>query len=170
MGDRYTRLTVPRRREPSDGYGPDQTAPHFYGRTCRAAAPHPTTAQEERWETGTDSCGTLLGATEALRRFPTLLRWRTVGAMSRFACFLSAPTGAPPLSDEVLEAHGQYLQGLLDDGALIAAGPIADPPEGLVIFDAEDAEAARALADADPAVSDGGQVATIREWTVAFER
>lgn len=103
-------------------------------------------------------------------RFQKSRRSRTVVQVSRFVCSRSAPNDAPPLSHEVLEAHRQYLQGLLDDGKLVAAGPIVDPPEGLVIFDAEDAAAARVIADADPAVSEGGQRATLREWTVAFER
>ena len=90
----------------------------------------------------------------------------TLRNMNRFACFISGP----PVSDDVLEAHRKYLQGLLDNGTLVAAGPIADPTEGLVVFDADDAAAARAIADADPAVSEGGQIATVREWTVAFQR
>ena len=94
----------------------------------------------------------------------------TVVSVTRYLCFLSAPSDAPPLSDEVLVAHRTYLQSLLDDGTLVAAGPVTDPPEGLVIFDAEDEAAARAIGDADPVVSQGGQVATIRQWSVAFER
>jgi uncharacterized protein YciI len=90
--------------------------------------------------------------------------------MSRYLCFLSAPSDAPPLSDEVLDAHRQYLQSLLEDGTLVAAGPVTNPPEGLVVFDAEDEAAARAIGEADPAVSQGGQIATIRQWSVAFER
>lgn len=90
--------------------------------------------------------------------------------MSRFLCFLSAPSDAAPLSDDVLDAHRHYLQALLDDGTLVAAGPVANPPEGLVVLDAEDEAAARTIVDADPAVSDGGQTATVRQWMVAFER
>lgn len=93
-----------------------------------------------------------------------------MASVNRYLCVLSAPSDAPPLSDEVLGAHRTYLQSLLDDGTLVAAGPVANPPEGLVIFDAEDDMAARAIGDADPAVAQGGQIATIRQWSVAFER
>ncbi len=89
--------------------------------------------------------------------------------MPRFICVLS-PTApdSPALGDEVLAAHGAYLQGLHADGILIAAGPLDNPTAGLVMFDAADRDEAVGIAEADPAVEHGGQVAHVREWTIAI--
>ena len=89
--------------------------------------------------------------------------------MPRFAFFLSPPSDdAAPVSDDVLAAHNAYLDGLVDDGLLIAAGLLDNPRQGLIVFDAPDLERARAIADADPAVSLGGRVAVVRRWDVQF--
>ncbi len=89
--------------------------------------------------------------------------------MPRYICILSpAAPDTPALSDEVLAAHGAYLQGRHADGILIAAGPLDNPTAGLVMFDAADRDEADRIAEADPAVEQGGQVAHVPEWTVAI--
>ncbi len=87
--------------------------------------------------------------------------------MARFVLLLTPGTEAPP--QDVLAAHGAYLKGLLDSGTLVAAGSLEDPPEGLVVIEAEDVAAAVAVAEADPVVTDGDYTASIRKWNVAFE-
>jgi uncharacterized protein YciI len=56
-------------------------------------------------------------------------------------------------SDEraaVRPSHRQFLNGLLDDGALLASGPLADGSGALLIVVADDDAGALALLDPDP--------------------
>jgi len=54
----------------------------------------------------------------------------------------------------VLMEHGAYLKGLMDAGKLTVAGQAFDPAGfwGFVVVTAPDAEAAKAICEADPAV------------------
>lgn len=56
-----------------------------------------------------------------------------------------------------MQRHSHYWRGHLDQGTALIFSPVADPagPWGLCIAQATDAEAARALTDHDPAVTDG---------------
>jgi uncharacterized protein len=52
----------------------------------------------------------------------------------------------------VMEEHFQYLEEAVESGAVILAGPCLDDTFGIVIFRAEDEEAARAFMLNDPSV------------------
>jgi uncharacterized protein YciI len=72
---------------------------------------------------------------------------------------------------EHLPAHLEYMIGLEKRGVLFASGPLAAADgairgDGLTILRAESAEAARAIAAADPFVVNGLRSFELREWTV----
>jgi uncharacterized protein len=62
-----------------------------------------------------------------------------------------------PAEAEVMERHVGYWQELLDREVALAFGPVLDPedPWGLGLLDLEDEQAARAIAESDPAVQSG---------------
>lgn len=73
---------------------------------------------------------------------------------------------------ETVNAHFRYLQSLGDAGTLILAGRTQETIDtfGLVIFEAPDEEAARAIAEADPAVSAGVFKMTLHSYAIAIAR
>jgi len=82
--------------------------------------------------------------------------------VSHWLCIIRPPRptfmdDSTPEEDQVMSDHFAYLKGLLDEGTLILAGPSLDPPFGLIIFEAEDVEAARGLIERDPSVAAGLQ-------------
>lgn len=67
--------------------------------------------------------------------------------------------------------HFAYLKGLVEAGSVLLVGRTQDAgPEtrGLVIFEAEDEAAARALMEGDPAVSQGVMTATLQPYAIAL--
>jgi uncharacterized protein YciI len=70
---------------------------------------------------------------------------------------------------EHLAGHIRYQQGLLKDGALVAGGVLPDTRGGLALIRAASAEAARKVADGDPAVTAGVFAADITRWTVQVD-
>ena len=71
----------------------------------------------------------------------------------------------------LLPAHLEYMIALEKRGVLFASGPLADgagPPTGagLTILRAANVEEARALAEADPFVSNGLRTFELKEWTI----
>lgn len=70
------------------------------------------------------------------------------------------------------EEHSPYLARLLDDGVLILAGPTWGQPlnDGIAIFEAPDEDAARAIMDADPAITSGLMTGELRQMRVGFLR
>ena len=61
-----------------------------------------------------------------------------------------------PEEEAAFAEHSTYMQQLLDEGALVLAGPTLGPANtGLCIFEAEDGDAARAIMAADPPVARG---------------
>jgi uncharacterized protein YciI len=66
-------------------------------------------------------------------------------------------------------AHRQYLQGLLEGGAVVMTGPLADDSGALLIYEAPDEAAVEAIIAADPYTPSGGvRRASLREWTPIF--
>lgn len=63
-------------------------------------------------------------------------------------------------SDEVnlMAEHGAFLNDLLQKGVVVAHGPVADPAGGwgLSLYQVEDGQDVRALAQEDPMVRSGG--------------
>jgi uncharacterized protein YciI len=84
---------------------------------------------------------------------------------------ISQPSSAPEKLKPLLPAHLEYMIGLEKRGLLFASGPLSDgagPPSGagLTILRAASAEEARALAEADPFVTNGVRTFDIKEWTI----
>ena len=68
--------------------------------------------------------------------------------------------------------HAEYWQGLLAQGRVVVYGPVADPEGvwGLAVVEAESDADARAIADADPAVSSGMCTCAFHPMLVALTR
>jgi len=84
---------------------------------------------------------------------------------------LSQSSSAPEKLKPLLPAHLEYMIGLEKRGLLFASGPLSDgagPPSGagLTILRAASAEEARALAEADPFVTNGLRTYELKEWTI----
>jgi uncharacterized protein YciI len=71
---------------------------------------------------------------------------------------------------EIMSRHFRYLQGLLEEGRLVLAGPALRPLFGISIFEADDEPAARAVMEADPAVASGLQAAELHPFRVSLLR
>ena len=92
--------------------------------------------------------------------------------------FLYVVTPRPGLMDAMSEAdkqaigaHFARLKAMLRDGSLILAGPTDPPTLGLVIFTATDLDAAKALAENDPAVKAGTfALKSVEPFSLALER
>jgi uncharacterized protein len=70
----------------------------------------------------------------------------------------------------IMSEHFHYLQGLLAEGRLVLAGPALGPVFGVCVFEAEDEEAARRVAEADPAVASGLQKVVLSPFRVSLLR
>ncbi|MBI5155262.1 SRPBCC domain-containing protein [Candidatus Poribacteria bacterium] len=94
-------------------------------------------------------------------------------------------TAATEFEEETVSAHAQYVRGLLDRGSLILAGPCWDPSHGaegdkavafemqspgIVAFEADGLEAAKAVMNSDPAVREGVFKARLAPFHMAFAR
>lgn len=68
--------------------------------------------------------------------------------------------------------HSDYLQSLFDDGRLVLAGPTTGGTldDGLTLLEADDEDEARAVMDADPAITSGLMTGELRMMRVAFLR
>jgi uncharacterized protein YciI len=65
--------------------------------------------------------------------------------------------------------HREWLQHLLDQGDLLASGPMVDYPAALLIFKSESQETMSALLDQDPFDIAGVIVEReVREWNPVF--
>ncbi len=81
------------------------------------------------------------------------------------------PDGPTEQEAATVSAHFNYLKTLVEQGVVILAGRTlnTDPTSfGIVIFNAASDEAARALVDADPAVSGGVMRAELFPYRVAL--
>lgn len=81
-------------------------------------------------------------------------------------------TDATPEEQALVSAHFQYLLTLRDQGSLILAGRTQEDVGtfGIVVFEAPDLDAARAVAEADPAVAGGVFEMTLHAYAVAVAR
>ena len=78
-----------------------------------------------------------------------------------------------PEKNKIVEDHFAYLQKLLTDGKLILAGRAQVEDEktfGIVIFEEESYEAAKAIAENDPAVKGKVMTAEVYPYAVALMR
>ena len=75
--------------------------------------------------------------------------------------------------ERVIGEHFRHLQRLVAERTVVLAGrttEAGDRTMGLVIFEAADEAAARALMQADPAVKGGIMTATLHPYAVALQR
>lgn len=84
----------------------------------------------------------------------------------------STPAVAPDEMQKHLPAHLKYQAAREEDRSLVLAGPLSDASgeniegAGLIVYRAENMQAARALADADPMHSSGARSYELRRWLV----
>ncbi len=93
--------------------------------------------------------------------------------------------GTTPEEDRILSGHVEHIKSLKADGRLVLAGPCFDPPyypdeagavplemptPGIVVFEADSLEEARAVMEQDPAVAGGVFKARLNEMRIAFRR
>ena len=95
--------------------------------------------------------------------------------MAEFICILTPPrqTFVEDITDEereIMSRHFRYLEGLLEEGRLVLAGPSLGPVFGVSVLEADDLEHARELVAADPAVSSGLQKAEVSPFRVSLLR
>lgn len=76
---------------------------------------------------------------------------------------------ARPEEQQLMAAHFQYLLEMKERGTLVVAGRTQEAAEsfGIVIFEAADEGAARAIMNADPGVAGGVVAATLHPFVVA---
>jgi uncharacterized protein YciI len=75
-----------------------------------------------------------------------------------------------PAAEQALGNHGRYLQEQMTKGALQLAGPFLDDSGGLIVYNARDEAAVRAIVEHDPGVVDGIlAVESIRPFYLAFD-
>ena len=70
------------------------------------------------------------------------------------------------LYEPFLPAHFAYLKELKARGALLLSGPFTDRTGGMVLIQADSREAAEAIAQADPLVSNRVDSYEVREWLI----
>lgn len=67
---------------------------------------------------------------------------------------------------QALQPHLQYMHQLVASGVIRIGGPFLDDTGGLVVVDLDTLDAARACAEADPAVRDGIMQVDVHPWRV----
>jgi uncharacterized protein len=95
--------------------------------------------------------------------------------MGEWLCIIRPPRptfmdDSTPEEDEVMGRHFEYLEGLLETGRLILAGPSLDPPFGVIVFEAEDEAEAHRLIEADPSVAAGLQTPELHPFRASLTR
>ena len=70
----------------------------------------------------------------------------------------------------IMRDHFRYLQGLLEDGTLVLAGPSLRPLFGIAVLEADDEAAARGVMERDPAIASGLQSAELHPFRLSLLR
>ncbi len=73
-----------------------------------------------------------------------------------------------PMREQGLAPHGAYMRQLQEQGRLFAGGGYASDDGGMAIVMCANADEARAILAADPAITSGIFVAELRQWTPRF--
>ena len=79
-------------------------------------------------------------------------------------------TNPTPEEQVILSEHFKCLERLKSEGKLILAGRTEGAEMGLVVFEAETDEAARATMESDPAVKQGVMTATLYPYRLSLFR
>jgi uncharacterized protein YciI len=87
--------------------------------------------------------------------------------MSEFV-YVIRPERDPAGEESLVDAHFEYLEDLHRRGVVRYAGRCEDATFGLILFEAPDEEAARAVMHGDPAVSDGLFAAELHAFRTAL--
>ncbi|MEO8029062.1 MAG: YciI family protein [Bryobacteraceae bacterium] len=74
-----------------------------------------------------------------------------------------------PVSEQPLREHGRYLQGLMEGGTLVLAGPFLDDSGGLILLKTTDEAEAQKIAHEDPAVRSGIMTPTVHPFKIVFD-
>lgn len=77
-----------------------------------------------------------------------------------------------PEEAAVMQAHGDYWDGLLAAGTAVVFGPVAEPTGawGLAVLEVDDQAGADRVREADPAVTSGLLTAEVHPMISAFVR
>lgn len=70
----------------------------------------------------------------------------------------------------IMSDHFDYLKALHADGAVTLAGPALDAEFGIIIYEAEDEDAAIEIMEGDPSVASGVMNATLHPFRVTLLR
>jgi uncharacterized protein YciI len=81
--------------------------------------------------------------------------------------FFESPT---PQEEKAMEEHFQYLKQTTAKGVVLLAGPCLDNTFGVVVFNAENEEAARAFTRNDPSVRNNVMRAELHPMKVSLMR
>jgi uncharacterized protein len=73
-----------------------------------------------------------------------------------------------PMREQGLGPHGAYMRQLQEQGRLFAGGGYSSDDGGMAIVMCADADEARAILAADPAITSGIFVAELKQWTPRF--
>jgi uncharacterized protein len=79
--------------------------------------------------------------------------------------FFTEPT---PQEQAILDEHFDYLKKAAEEGIVLLAGPCTDETFGLVVFRAEDDEAANAFMFADPTVKKNIMLAELHPLNISI--
>ena len=79
--------------------------------------------------------------------------------------FFDSPTAE---EEPILVEHFQYLKQAAENGTVVLAGPCLDDTFGLVVFRAENDDAARAFMFADPSVKKNVMVAELHPLRISL--
>jgi uncharacterized protein YciI len=73
-----------------------------------------------------------------------------------------------PMREQGLGPHAAYMRQLQEQGRLFAGGGYSSDDGGMAIVMCANVDEARAILDADPAITSGIFVAELRQWTPRF--
>lgn len=87
-------------------------------------------------------------------------------AFVRYVYLMSHRPGGS-LTPRLVADHIEHLKRLDAAGQLVLCGPFKDFKGGMVVLKAESLEAARAIAEADPFITEGFETYELRAWELA---
>lgn len=73
----------------------------------------------------------------------------------------------PSRNESLRPQHLEYLKQCYEEGKLFACGPFADGSGGMVIYQAESYQTAKAIAQADPYVKEKVRTLVLKEWKMS---
>jgi uncharacterized protein len=80
--------------------------------------------------------------------------------------FFEKPTAE---ENDVMDAHFQYLKAATESGTVLLAGPCLDDTFGVIIFKAENDDAARAFMFNDPSVKNNVMMSELHPMRVSLK-